>query len=310
MSRWLTVLIALFVLAHVSAQVQAPTGSGAAHPAPASSAYPKTSPATSPTTVPRVPVPPAGTEQAADTDYASGPSTNQPPQIIVTTPSPAAPPWLWHDRVAWGASIILAVLGYVGILLALRTLKNIERNMETTVATAQAAMDTAQAAVAQTQAIVASERPWIVATVEPFLTMENSFKVMITNRGRTPARIVALVDQIRIVVDETFLPKMPGHDAVETRQIAEPLLLLPGESVGIRSFGRDDVKRFCESDEEFERVALWEATIFLYGRVTYRDMIAAEDKQLHETDWCCRYIHGDTKSALLIAGPPEYNRHT
>src|SRR5271157_3795926 len=49
-----------------------------------------------------------------------------PPQIIVNPPAPAPTPWTWHDRAAWGANIALILLGYVGILLALRTLKNME----------------------------------------------------------------------------------------------------------------------------------------------------------------------------------------
>ena len=48
---------------------------------------------------------------------------------------------------------MLAVLGYVGIMLFLSMLKKIERHTEAGAATAQAALDTAQAALAQTQAI-------------------------------------------------------------------------------------------------------------------------------------------------------------
>jgi len=70
------------------------------------------------------------------------------------------------------------------------------------------------------------------------------------------------------------------------------------------------VKGICESEEAFRRVENWEEKIFLYGRVLYQDLIAPADNQTHVTAWCCWYIHGRQKSALVISGPPEYNLHT
>lgn len=243
-------------------------------------------------------------------DQSDAGAAPQPPQIIVNSPPPAAAPWTWHDRLLWGAFVVLAVLGYVGIMLGLRLMKNIDHMAKSSVEASQAALETASAALAQTQAFVNAERPWIVVTVEPFLTIENSFKVMATNRGRTPARLVTTEDHVRIAADETGLPKSPEYDSAATTTLTEPLILLPGESVGIRPFSRDEVRSLCGSDEEFERIELWEDKIFLYGCVTYVDLISVPEKQIHRTDWCCRYIHGETKSALVITGPPDYNKHT
>ena len=121
-----------------------------------------------------------------------------PPQIVIA-PSPALPaPWTWHDRVLWGALLVLVILGYIGVILSLRVLKNIQRQTEFGVSAAQAALQCANAALESSQAIVDSGRPWIVVTVEPFLTVEHGFKVMATNRGRTPARILAKADCIKI----------------------------------------------------------------------------------------------------------------
>lgn len=205
---------------------------------------------------------------------------------------------------------MLAVLGYAGIMLFLSMLKKIERHTEAGAATAQAALDTAQAALAQTQAIINSERPWIVVRVEPSLTKENSFRLMATNRGRSPARIVSLVDQVQIAVDETNLPATPEYENTKPAARPEPIVLLPSESVAIKTFSRDDVRGICKTTEEFERIELWEKNIFLYGRVSYRDMLASPENPAHETDWCYWYIHGDKKSALSIAGTPEYNKHS
>ncbi len=305
MARWLVVLIALCAFAQTATPVlgQAAGNSGASRVNPSASSQPSA-------TAPDAAASQNNTAPASGLNSDAGPSAAQPPQIIVNSPPPAAAPWTWHDRALWGANIVLAVLGYVGIILALRLMKSIDHNTRTSVEASQAALESAHAALTQTQAFVNAERPWIVVTVEPFLTMENSFKVMATNRGRTPARLLTTEDHVRIAADEKSLPKSPEYDSASTTALTEPLILLPGESVGIRPFSRDEVRSLCSSDEEFERVELWEDKIFLYGCVTYKDLISVPDMQTHQTDWCCRYIHGETKSALVITGPPEYNKHT
>lgn len=200
------------------------------------------------------------------------------------------------------------ILGYIGVLLALRTLKNIQRQTEFGVSAAQAALQCANASLESSQAIVDSGRPWIVVTVEPLLTAEHGFKVMATNRGRTPARILAKSDCVKIAEDESKLPPTPDYESGKSATPFEPIILLPGESAGIRPFRRSDVRSYCPSDEQFKRIERWEEKLFVYGRVIYRDLISPMDQPNHETDWCCWYVYGD-KDALVIAGPPEYNKH-
>lgn len=243
---------------------------------------------------------------AIDPSQASEPA--QPPQIVVTSPPAQAPPWTWHDRVLWGALIVLVILGYIAVLLSLRILKNIQRQTEFGVSAAQAALQCANAALESSQAIVDSGRPWIVVTIEPFLTVEHGFKVMATNRGRTPARIMAKADCVKIAQDETKLPATPDYESGKTATPFEPIILLPGESAGIRPFRRSDVRSHCASEEQFRKIEKWEEKLFLYGRVVYRDLISPLDQPNHETDWCCWYVYSD-KDALVIAGPPEYNKH-
>lgn len=244
-----------------------------------------------------------------DTDCGGGPCPSQQP-IVVTSPPPPPAPWTWHDRVLWGALLVLVVLGYVGIMLALRALKRIERHVEVGAATAQAALDSSDAALAQSQAIHEAERPWVLITIEPFLTMENTFKVMATNKGKTPARIVGTVDLVGVAPDETHLPETPVFENEEPGTLLEPVILLPGESLGIRRFSRSEVKQICKTREELERIEMWEDKIFIFGRVSYRDMLEVPEKKLYQTDWCCRYIHGEKDSALVVSGPPKYNKHS
>jgi len=238
-------------------------------------------------------------------------SSQEPRQpIVVTVPAPLPAPWTLRERISWGAGLVLVVLGYIGVILALRTLKIIERQTKYGEDSAQAALESAHAALLNAQAFADSERPWLLISVEPFLTMENCFKVVATNRGRTPARIIAISDRIKIALDETHLPQSPEYENEESIAPPAPIILLPGESVAVRRVSPDEVKRVCTTDEGLRRVELWEDRVFVYGKVVYRDLIALVDRQVHETDWCCWFIFGDAQTNLVIAGPPDYNRHT
>ena len=239
-------------------------------------------------------------------DPAEG--SGQPPQIVVTSQPTQAARWTWREQVQWGAEIGLVVLGYLGVFLALRTLKNIQRQTDFGVSAAQAALQCANAALESSQAIVDSGRPWIVITVEPFLSVEHGFKVMATNRGRTPARILAKADCVKIAADESKLPAVPDYGSGKSSTPFEPIILLPGESAGIRPFRRADVRAYCSSDDQLKRIERWDEKLFVYGRVIYRDLISPMDQPNHETDWCCWYVFSE-KDALVIAGPPEYNKH-
>jgi hypothetical protein len=294
MSRRLAVLFALFFFLHAAPAIAAQDASDTTVSRPArDSSASKTADGSTPAATP---------EEA--------PQQSNQPQIIVNPPAPAPVEWGWRQQITWGATIVLAVLGYVGIMLALRTLKSIDRHLVAGNSTTQAVMDSANAALSLAQAIASSERPWIVVTVEPFLTMENSFKVMASNRGRSPARIVSSVDQVKIAVDETALTKPLEFPKVEPGDEPEPIVLLPGEATGIWALNREDLGTICKTPEVLKKVELWQETLFLFGRIQYLELSAVGDKMMHETFWCCRYIHGEKSSALVMAGPPEYNKHT
>lgn len=269
---------------------------------PGSQAPPATHPAVAPGAQPQTP----DTASLATQDTVA----SQQPQIIVTGPPPATNTWLWHERVAWAASIVLAVLGYVGILLALRTLGAIRRSNEANLETARAALAAADAMLSQTKALLEFERPWILVHVEASLTADNSFMVMASNRGRRPARITQLFDQVNMVPADSDLPFSPELDPIDSKEQEEPLILLPGESTVIARFLRKDIAQICKTESQLQRVASWKEVIYLLGRVTYMDISpSSANPSPYQTDWCCRYIHGETKSALIIGGPQAYNRH-
>jgi len=255
-------------------------------------------------------LPPSSTNAPPRTDCDGAPCPYPQPRITVANAPPLPVAWPLRDRITWASSVVLAIVGYVGIMLALSALKKIERQAVLVETVATAAADSAQAALLNSQAILNAERPWLLVSVEPSLQVENSFVVTATNRGRSPAKIVGMAEQIKFAADEAELPETPQYDDEPSKAPPIPIIMLPGESVIIKPFCRDDLRSICDSDEQLKRIEDWEEKVFIYGKLTYRDLIAPTEKQLHETAWCCWYIHGKQKSGFVIAGPPDYNSHT
>jgi hypothetical protein len=279
-----------------------------------------------------VPKPAASTYSANSTPSATQQSTNQidgdnsapsaqvkadcngvpcdQKQVIVTLPQQPVQPWLLRERISWGTYLLLALVGYVAVLLALSTLKKIERQTVLAESTAQAALNASQAALATAQAILLAERAWILVSVEPSINKPNTFTITATNKGRTPATITAMFEQLGIKSDEAHLPATPEYDENQGEQPMIPVTLVPGESTPVKVFSRDDVPTICGSDEQLKRIENWDEKIFLHGKVLYRDLVAPQGSNEHQTNWCCWYIHGRQKSGMVIAGPAGYNSHT
>jgi hypothetical protein len=252
----------------------------------------------------------AGVAAQAQTSASSSATPDaQPTQITVAIPAQAE--WSLQDRIRWGANLLLALAGYAGILMGLSLLRKIERQTRATETAAEAAADAGRAALTEARALLVAERPWVLISTEPSRTLENGFTVLATNRGRGPARILDAIDAARIVSHEGQLPAQPEfRRTAQPGEVFEPIVLLPGESVALRTFGREDVKRVCVADGSLERVDTWEDKIYVYGRVLYADLRTSGEAAPHETLWCCWYIHGRQKSGLVMAGPASYHRHS
>jgi hypothetical protein len=302
--------------AAVHAQAARPQSPLAAQPKtgsqPAATAHPFTaqpiSPAHPSASRPETAAPnPAGDQTAGQ--CAGGACDFQPPHISIATPAPAPTPWTWQQRVTWGGNIVLMLLGYAAIVMALALLRKIERQTRYSEEAAQAAMETAKAALVHAEAITRTERPWILINVRPSQSIENGFSIVATNRGRGPARVLQIVEELAIAAEEAHLPAAPVYRKTPAAP-ADPMILLPGESTEIATFSRADVQRVAESKEQLARVEKWEEKVFLYGNLVYRDLAAPEDAAAHESSWFCWYIHGRQKSGMVMAGTPAYNRHT
>jgi hypothetical protein len=254
------------------------------------------------------PASPSGTSSSADCD--GGPCPGPAPHITIATPAPAAAPWSVPDRIKWVTVILLVLIAYGGVWIGISTLHKIERQTRYAESAAQAAADAAKAALQYAQANARAERPWILVTAEPAPGAPDMFSILATNRGRSPARIVALAEGTVVAKDEANLPPDPAFSESEIRAPLSSMILLPGEFTVIRSFRRDDVQNICKTPEELHRIESWEERIYLFGNVSYIDLYSPDEKQTFETGWCCWYIHGRQKSGMVSAGPAAYTQHT
>ncbi len=197
----------------------------------------------------------------------------------------------------------------VAVTLALSMLRRFERQAHYAEVAAQAAAESAKAVLVYAQGQAEADRPWVLVTPENVPGVPDKFNIIATNRGRSPARIVSIVDEIASAGDDSILPPTPVFKN-EPQPLAASDILLPGESIRIKSFSREEVNSVCETPEQLQLVESWVEKIYLYGNVTYQDLRATDGTQPHETSWCCWYIHGRQKSGMVMAGPPAYNQHT
>jgi hypothetical protein len=289
---------------------QAGTGAQPYAPHPATGAQPYTPRPAGAAAGAQSPNRPNSNQPAAGSPEQNQPSDEPAPQITIATPAPAPAPWAWQDRIAWIANIVLVMFACAGIYIGLSLLRKIDRQTQYSESAAQAAALGAQAALLHAQSIVRAERPWILVTVEPSVKVENRFMVMATNRGRGPARIISAMDKITTEIDQSALPEDPDYEDAEANPSLAGVILLPGESTGIKSFGRDEVRDFCGSEERLRRVEKWEEVILLYGKIVYEDLVGVSDVEPCETAWCSWYIHGRQNSGMVMAGPMAYNHHS
>jgi hypothetical protein len=296
-------ILLCFGFVQVATAAQAPSSASA----PPGATNPAASPAASPTPPPAAS--PGAASPAPNSECQGSACDATPAHITIATPAPAPTPWPLQDRITWAANLILILILYVTAMLGIPALRKIARQMKYVEVTAQAAADSAKAALMYAESQAQAQRPWLVVSAEPEPGPNNRFTVVATNRGRNPTRIVTLIDTIVIARDEADLPPAPVFQG-EPKPPRIQIILLPGESTELKTFSRDDVRTVCETADDMRRVEQWEAKVYLYGEITYVDLRAPTDNQPYETGWCCWYIHGHQKSGMVIAGSPEYNRHT
>ena len=131
----------------------------------------------------------------------------------------------------------------------------------------QAAADSAKAALLFAENQARADRPWILITADPTPGVTDSFTVVATNRGRSPARIVSLADDIAIVRDEAQLPSVPVFKA-EPAPRSRPSSCCPANLRASSPSIATKSTRSARSLSRMQRVEDWDEKIYLYGNVT------------------------------------------
>ncbi|PYV76721.1 MAG: hypothetical protein DMG96_13195 [Acidobacteria bacterium] len=165
---------------------------------------------------------------------------------------------------------------------------------------AVAAKENADAALLNAQAVINAERAWIFCEICSDSSHGNDWRF--TNHGNTPAEIVGLQLERRSLELAATLSDPPhyGHN-----QLAHPRFIAPNGG-----FWNHPAIDFIQEISDQERNALSQRKIklWLYGRITYRDVFQAENALPHETRFC--FFYEANSNDFVDAGPGEYTKQT
>lgn len=173
------------------------------------------------------------------------------------------------------------------------------------------ARKSADAALLNANAIINSERAWLVAKPVIIGGLQPTgkhgalaFKWVITNAGRTPARILE-TDAVMFRIEYGDLQKLPpephypGSRSVSMNRV----VIVPGDSIEV-TWLVEDGEEFTK-DEVF-RIADGKLTMIAHGFVKYLDNFG----NARETRFCHHRVplnEGGEHFQLLVSAPPAYN---
>jgi hypothetical protein len=230
---------------------------------------------------------------------------NQQPTILITTPPPLSPPWVWHDKWLWLANLVLAIVGIGGVIAAISTLCVLRRQTK-------ANWVAAKASLRQTNYMITSERAWFVCGAD--LQWDSGkdgnriARVHFTyeNMGKTPGFITEIGFAVNVMNKEQRLPEIPPDYQSEDKAQwigGRGVPIVPGGNMGRRA----DCPLTQAQFDEWQREEL---TIWVHGYVKYRDCFVEMER---ETRYCLRLkpsTEGGNAVPFVIDGPPAYNSAT
>jgi hypothetical protein len=157
-----------------------------------------------------------------------------------------------------------------------------------------------EAALMAARSVVNIERPWIVVRAEVYGYQRFRFEA--TNRGKSPAEIVAIGIQWQIVRGSST-PK-PQY---EMRNSMYPRMLFPGDPP--YPCGACNVGDILATRPDGTEIASGEGLFMMYGKVLYYDLLDKRDPP-HETCFCFYWSSTDPQTVDDRDTPPEYVGYT
>jgi hypothetical protein len=200
----------------------------------------------------------------------------------------------------------LVIIGIGGVFVAIFTLESIN-------VSAKAAQDAAEAAKLNAQAVINSERPYLIVSIHPDLVKPATglFTLACLNQGNTPAKVIAVSAEPRVVnaLDDLPIPPVYSTDA----GVPQLDLIVHKDDFPI---GHGINPEVFLLERPTERVLVHQARAFLvyYGTVVYRDMLypESEPRGSHESQWCFVYRpRGDAAfdAAAIVSQPGTFVRY-
>ena len=224
------------------------------------------------------------------TESNKRPDDYQQPTINVTNPAPMPESWSWHDKIAWGASLLLLVVAAVTLRWFI-----IQNN---------ATKKAADAALLNAQAVISAERPWIVLDVA--IDHDKTFIFSAKNVGRSAAKIISICNRVPFIVDSDALPTPPDYRE-EDEFVNTPILLPPGEMHCIAFF---NFGKFQDANFQWASAVQFGGgkSIYIYGRIQYLPMpeMPGSLADPWETRYCRWYVPIDIPTFADGRCPKEY----
>jgi hypothetical protein len=211
-----------------------------------------------------------------------------------------------YDKVSFGVSVFLALIGLGGVWYGRSTLKAIRGQLaEIKAAGLQTdqmlvhAGKQADAALKNAQAVINSERPWIVVEAEGY--PEIAFKM--TNKGKTPAQLVQydpIPKVITPLLGETIGKPVYGKFFEEHWQILNEPMIFPGESRPAGSYSISILNN--EAPELWNEIATVKKRLYIYSTIKYKGPFSDD---IYTTGYCYLIWQG-----AKMSGDYGYNYNT
>jgi hypothetical protein len=205
-------------------------------------------------------------------------------------------------------NIALVIVGIAGIVVAICTLKDIQKQ---TINTGTAA----KAALLNAEALIHSERPWIMIQIQEALVEKGdgvfdmrSFQFTIFNYGKSPAHVVSCKGpKIEFCDDpEKDLPIQPDYGTWDW----ERRFLAPQDSLPIGKIIYPSKMRMETHSVAIAKHERVKNELVVYGLIEYTDGISSKN---YRTAFCYRHEKLPPSSMgghMLICGLSVYNEYT
>jgi len=180
-----------------------------------------------------------------------------------------------RDSAAFFVSLLLAVTGIVGIIVAICTLRTIARQTTAT-------ENSADAALLNAKALINAERPWLLVDIGPDESNPRIHVLRAINKGRTPAEMVEGSCVCKYERVGQFVPE----ESVFAPFVAPIQTLTVG----------GDYFDICRVDPDYMAEQIknppWPMAVYLYGTILYWDTFTDRTKPgtaPYKTQWCVNY---------------------